>query len=505
MVYVSPATRAATAQPGNATSTASFGSQIRTILNVWKDKEKGYDPNEVYEMTVAEIFPENRPSEILLYEQSSSIRNATVSSLAQTVVSWAAKADRLDDFKKRIAEREAEPRAQVQAMVLNGMVALEQKDIPAINANLAKLVQRVTKQPVPRDVDLACHIAVPAWTADDSLREQCIEIYRKKLAANKKSELGKIATRVNRHLAANGGEAEVRKFFEGYLAAQQEQYSNYGGDYGIYQMQRSLYRVSGDLAKSNLSELALEYIGRGKDLKHDRNYGNNSDNDGWIETAKRIRALPAEKRYATLKDWTLPKPDRQTVRFSSAWKTKPGDELADFRTSEVQGFPDASLPGLHCNFLDLIDAAAEAGKMDDLKQSVAAVDIKKHPEVEGLQVCIAIRSDDPAAEEIVRKYIKERPERQKHKTLDQNVNHWSEHLACRLSAQKSEELGKLFDDSRWKIIQQNVGGTGKVVRRDYEIRRAKFLDTNVQPGTSDIMQLGPAAPSIHGPLAMAIS
>ncbi len=485
MVYVSPAARAATAQPGNATSAASFGSQIRTILDVWKDKEEGYDPIEVYEMTVAKIFPENRPSEILLYEQSSSIRNATVSSLARTVVSWAAKADRLDDFKKRIAEREAEPRAQVQAMVLNGMVALEQKDIPAINANLAKLVQRVTKQPVPRDVDLACHIAVPAWTADDSLREQCIEIYRKKLAANKKSELGKIATRVNRHLAANGGEAEVRKFFEGYLAAQQEQYANYGGDYGIYQMQRSLYRVSGDLAKSNLSELALEYIGRGKDLKHDRNYGDNSDNDGWIETAKRIRAMPAEKRYATLKDWTLPKPDRQTVRFSSAWSTNSGDELADFRVPGVRDLPDATLPGLHCNFLDLIDAAAEAGKMDDLKQSVAAVDTKKHPEVEGLQVCIAIRSDDPAAEEIVRKYIKERPERQKHKTLDQNVNHWSEHLACRLSAQKSEELGKLFDDSRWKIIQQNVGGTGKVVRRDYEIRRAKFLDTNVQPGTFD--------------------
>ena len=485
MAYISPAGRAATVQPGNATSMTSFGSQIRTILNVWKNKEEGYDPIEVYEMTVAEIFPENRPAEILLYESSSSIGNASVSSLAQTVVSWAAKADRLDDFKKRIAERESQSRAEVQAMVLKGMVALEQKDIPAIDANLKKLIERVTKQPVPRDVDLACHIAVPAWTADDSLREQCIEIYRKKLSANKKSQLGKIATRVNRHLAANGGEAEVRKFFEGYLAAQQEQYSNYGGDYGIYQMQRSLYRVSGDLAKSGLSELALEYIGRGKDLKHDRNYGNSTGVAGWIETAKRIRAMPADKRYETLKDWTLPKSDRQTMRFSSAWKTKSSDALADFRVPEVRDLPDATLPGLHCNFLDLIDAAAEAGKMDDLKQSVAAVDLKKYPAAEGLQVCVAIRSDDPAVEEVVRKYIKGRKDRLKNKALDQDTNHWSEHLVYRLCAQHSDELGKLFDEDRQKIIQKNIGGTGKVVRRDYEIRRSKFLDTNVQPGTSE--------------------
>ena len=469
-----------TSGAGNATNAAGYGTQIVDILKVWEDTE-GYEPAEVYEMVVGEIFPENRPQEILLYESSSSISYAKVSSLAQTVVSWAAKAGRLDDLKKRIAARESQPAAQVQALVLRGIIGIEEKDLAAIQQSLTKLVERANSQPVPRELVLACHVAVPAWSADDSLREQCIEIYRKKMATDKEPSLGKIATRVNRHLAANGGEEEVRQFIESYLAAQQTKYSRYGGDYGIRQMKQALYKVSEDLAEANMSELALEYIGRAEDIKTDR-YGRSSTAKGWGKTAKRIRSLAAKERYAKLKEWTLPKPDRQTVRFASAWNAVANEELSDFRPKD-RPLPTSSLPGLQNNFLDLIDAATEAGKMKDLKKAVAAVNAKRHPLIEALQTCVALRSKDSAAKGLVKKYIANQADRNKNEALDQTANQWCDHLVYRLGMQHSEEVSQLYDDHREKIIKQNVGGTGKIARREYEMVRSKTLGAKIKPGT----------------------
>jgi len=249
IVYTSSSRRSSNSKGGDATSPSGFGSQIIEILKIWK-KKKSYEPVEVYDMVVGELFPDNRPKEIVLYENSKSISDARVSSLAHTVVSWAAKADRLDDLKKRIATRESYPTAEVQAMVLRGMIALEEDNFTVAKENLVKLVNHITNQPVPRNVDLACHVAVPSWLADKSLRGPCIEIYRKKIATDKNPSLGKLTSRVNQHLAANGGDKEIGNFFEGYLTSQQAKYSNYGGDYGVYQMQQSLYKIKNDIANS---------------------------------------------------------------------------------------------------------------------------------------------------------------------------------------------------------------------------------------------------------------
>ena len=483
MIYIQ-SSGSPTSTPSNATTASEFGSQVADILDAWKTA-KGYDPVEVYEMVVGEIFPENRPQEILLYEDSSNIGNGSTSSLARKVVSWAAIADRLDDFKQRIASRESQRPAEVQANVLKGMVALEEEDFAAVQDVLTKFVDRLGDRPVKREILLACHVAVPAWSADESLRGQCIEIYRKKLASDEKPDLGVISTRVNRHLATNGGEAEVRKFIEGYLSAQQAQYSNYGGDYGIYQMQRALFRVSGDLAESNLTDLALHYLGRGQDLKHSRNYGGRSQSNQWAAIANRIRALSPEERYEKLKEWTLPKQDRQTVRFSSAWSADSGDELADFRAPENRETPDASIPGLQNSFLDLIDAAVEAGKLDDLKNAVASVDKKAHPEIEGLHLGVAIRANDPTAKELVKKYVEQSDKRGKHtESLKRTTNNWIELLVYRLCLQHSEEMAMLFDNHRWKIIKANVGGSASSTRREYEKLRSQSLQASIEPGES---------------------
>ena len=472
---------------GSATSASQFGVQVISVLDAWKLKKDAYDPGEVYDMVVGELFPNNRPDEILLYEQSNGINNASVSSLARVVVGWAAKADRMDDLNERIEQRASKPQAEVQAMVLKGMIALEKEDHEATAANLKSLLERVTAKPVPRDVLLACHIAVPAYDADKSLRELCIDVYRKNMEANKNPNLGTIASRVNRHLAANGGEAEVRQFFEDYLIAQQAQYSNYGGDYGVYQMQNALFRAAADVSKANLTDLAMEYIGRGKDIKMSTNYGSN-DVSGWADIAKRIRSKPADQRYETLKEWTLPKTDRQSVRFVSAWDEPDGEELNDFYIPEVRDLPESSLPGLHCNFLDLIDAASEAGKMDDLASSIKDLDTKKYPDIEALKVCIAIKTKDPAAKEMAKKYADSHLERARVKRdrSDRTNGYWCEHLVYRMLMQNlPAEAFDIYESHRKRIfeVRELDGDAIDAARRDYEVMRATMLDAKIEPGS----------------------
>ena len=488
---------------GSSPLTASqFGEQISQVLDAWEVKKDAYNAAEVYEMVVGELFPANRPEEILLYEESNQISNASVSSLANIVVQWAAKADRLDDLKNRIQQRSSDPRSAVQAMVLSGMIALETKDTDAIAASLQGLLDHVTEKPVPRDIKLACHVAVPAFNADKSLRELCIDVYRKEMEASKSPSLGKIASRVNRHLAANGGEEEVRKFFENYLIAQQTQYANYGGEYGIYQMQRAMYRAAADVAKANLTDLALEYIGRGQDIKLSENYSGNRIT-GWTDIAKRIRAVPPEKRYESLKEWTLPKSDRQTVRFVCSWNQPTKNELLDFYDPDVRDLPEASLSGLHCNFLDLIDAAAAAGKMDDLKTTLDAIDIKKYPLIEPLKICISIYTQDAAAPEMVEKYVNAYAEREKRiedrgrSRSGRETNQWCEHLIYRLFLQKFPAQASIYQNQLARIFGNNLDGSSVVARRDYENAQAKELNAKLQPGTREPLlywsQRGPAS------------
>ena len=467
----------------------TFGEQIAAVLKVWESKPDVYDANEVYDMVVEKIFPTNRPEEILLYENSNGIDSATVSSLAQTVVKWAVKANRIDDLKRRIQQRASVPRSAVQAMVLDGMIALEKKDVDATRASLDSLLKNITDQPIPRNVKLACHVAVPAYDADKSLREVCVNVYRKHIQTSENSNLGIVSSRVNRFLAANGGEAEVRKFFEDYLNAQQAQYADYGGDYGVYQMQRALYRVASDVAKANLTDLALEYVGRGQNVKMTSNYGDNQVQD-WELIARRVRAQPAKQRYQRLKEWTLPKEGRQTVRFVSTWNVPTGKELADFYSPEIRDLPESSLPGLNNNFLDLIDAAADAGKMADLKTALDTIDTKKHPEIEALKVCVGIRTEDTSAIDMVKAYLKGHDERSKDvedqygRSGESQIKYsWCDHLVFRLFTEKHPTKSDIFEEHRDRIFRFDSRTTSRMARRDYAKSQARSLQAKLQPGT----------------------
>jgi tetratricopeptide (TPR) repeat protein len=91
-------------------------------------------PGEVYEVLIAVVLPAARPNEIFLYTPMPStravslagqVRNALVNStsVGNRLASWAVRAGKADDLRRRIEERKANPGAKVAADVLLGQLA----------------------------------------------------------------------------------------------------------------------------------------------------------------------------------------------------------------------------------------------------------------------------------------------------------------------------------------------------------------------------------------------
>ena len=470
---------------------AAFGKIITSILERWEDSDgegvaEGYQVQDVYQMLAEKVFPSNRRNEILMFEDSSGVENADVKSLGQELVKWADRADQLADLQKKIEQRESKPAAIVAAMVLKGLVALQKKDIPTVNLMLEKLLTRITEQPVPRDVLLACHLATPAYEVDPAILPTAVAIFKKQLSVSpSKKGVGKMVNRVNRHLVANGSEEEVKKFFEEHLAKQQAQYANYSGDYGMYQVQIALYEIAGGVAKTDLPELALDYFGRGLDMKATQ-YGRGTKSEKvWSQVANKVRGLNPTQRFKTLLTWTLPESNRQTLRFVAGWKPRSEASPNALLNTDSQSERQSSLPGLNCNFLDLTDAAVEAKSLGDLKAAVDEVDYEKFPKVDVLKACIAIAEDDiQTAKKLVRQRI-DKADTPKQSRNRYSSDKWLDVLLYRLCMRHSDELATLYDfEQRRKIFSVAPTNVKSALRRDFELSRARKLDAKLTPGVS---------------------
>ncbi|MBI2478144.1 MAG: hypothetical protein HYV60_05710, partial [Planctomycetia bacterium] len=80
---------------------------LRKVIAKWEGD--AYPAQEVYELLVPIVFPENRQAEILMYADSSKLYEARVSSLGEILVQWANAAKQLDDLGNRIDARTQNP------------------------------------------------------------------------------------------------------------------------------------------------------------------------------------------------------------------------------------------------------------------------------------------------------------------------------------------------------------------------------------------------------------
>jgi tetratricopeptide (TPR) repeat protein len=462
-------------------------STLRAIIEKWQGDE--YEPAAVYDLLHPIVLPASRPADILLYADTSKLQDAKAISLGATLVEWAQRAEKLEDLNRRITERKQHPQSLIPALALQTLIALKEQKLDAAGTHLNALAQKVEQGALPHMVPLACQAAIPASSVPE-LRDAAFKVLqvavRQQAQPNPQDDvpLGTLVGMVNKFLANQP--QKVKEFYETFMVGRQANYSRYGGDYGLYLQWRDWARIADEAAKAGVPSVALDYMGRVADFR----YQNNSRPSLTIALATVCRALRSQtpqERYEAWRDWTLPAEGRQNVRLIAEWvqpTTMPGAFLPKDR-------PQTVLRDEHmlCNFHELLDAAEEAGKFEELRNQVRATLDQKLPNAETLWALILVRANEPQAlAPILAERKKTLPERSKREPNQPAPDLWGDILVYR-ACMKSPEFARLYGQSTLGLraalhSQYQFQALSHV---SYDLLNRTALDTGAQ--------LRPGAPS----------
>ncbi len=297
----------------NEDPTTKIESQVAQTLHKvvknWKGEQ--YPAEDVYELLRPLVLPTNRPSEIMMYADSSSLHNAVVSSLGSLLVDWAKKAGSMEDLKAQVEARQKNPSSQVAGSTLLTLIAIATEKMDDAKASLDQLLQQSQKGNSKVLLQLACHAAIPA-TNFESLRPVAFAICRKFLeqqtqvttveSETEPSMPDKLADKVTRYLASTGDTESVKNYFESLMSARQLSYSRYGGSYGIYRQMQDAASFAGDAARIGMPSLALDFLGRALDMET-REYSKPSSRLPLTIIFQHLMTKSPQERYQAWHDW----------------------------------------------------------------------------------------------------------------------------------------------------------------------------------------------------------
>ncbi|MCA9175369.1 MAG: DUF1583 domain-containing protein [Planctomycetales bacterium] len=379
-----------------SSSPETFAQPLLPVMQVWREKA-GYDPNDVYELLAPLVFPESRPTEIMLYPQSVSAHPA---SLAQELVYWSERAKRLDDLEKRIASRSDSPSAQAPGHVLGIQIALSRGGAEELEKQVVALAEWLQSQNHPRpQMVTALHGVLPAVDfvgASETTLERGYALMQKYVEHPEGgSPLGELGGKVMRRLARQGDSDAVKRMLDAYLTVQQAQYAHYSGDYGQYRQWQDLASVATVAARFGATEAAATYLGQVHDIKL-KDRSRPDVRQALTRLIADKRRLDPQQRYEFWRDWTLPTDTRKTLRVVTAFTplTQHPQVPEELRTEDFVS-----------NVTELIAAAAAVGKLDEVRQRLEQAQKDKLPHVKYLLPLVHLASGDlKSAEPLVRSF-----------------------------------------------------------------------------------------------------
>ena len=490
-VASAPAVSSLTAQSsGQADEIEQLVSEsLISIVSHWNGP--AYRADEVYTLLRPVVLPPSRPTEVLLYADSSGLNEALVSDAGSVVIEWARKADRLDEFAEAVRERVEASAFDLPARVLLVKSALAQEDLKAAEAELEALAAKLTQALTESSATLACHAALPASELPE-LKEPAFRILRATVklraqaAATNRSDvsIGPLQRRVIRYLADEGQNAEVAAFFEEYLASRQGYYSRYSGDSGLYRQWRDWATLATEAVQVGAVPTALDFLGRTVDFEMDR-YSRPSVRDALAGVLKETESLPAEERYRLWRDWSLPTEGRRAVRI--VVEQYPLDRTpAEFRSPEVAPPKFLQSRDLHSNLYCLLDAAEECGRLEELRGLVKPA---VQEQVEGAEILwplVLIRMGDlQAATPVLNELAATMKERNERKEGQPRIDISRDYLVYHAALQ-SPAASRLYMKHRTKLREQlrNRGGSRFLSRLDADYARARAAEVkaSIEPG-----------------------
>jgi hypothetical protein len=435
-------------QGASAIETEVAGT-LRRVFQRWKGDE--YAPDAVYDLLHPIVLPSSRPADILLFADVTKLRDARAVSLGNTLVEWAARAKKLADLRKRVAARKQNPQSLIPALVLETLIELSEHKPDAARKHLEDLGRAVEGGALPQMVQVACLAAIPAADVPE-LKAPAYDVLqvavRQETTANSNSDeasLGALAGMVSKHLAHEPD--KVKSFYEAFLAARQQYYSRYGGDYGLYIQWRDWAGVAEAAAKAGVLPVAMDFMGRVVDF----HYQNNPRPGLTIPLATSTRLLRSrspQERYETWRDWTLPTKGRKTVRLLAEWCEPTAVPAAFLPTDSTETVDADSSENLLCNLTELVDAAQEANKLDELRELARAARDQKNQDAILLWTLVELRrGQKDAAEKAVSALTKSLAARNKPRQGRRQSGVWGDYVVFS-ECMKSAELAAIYGSAR---------------------------------------------------------
>lgn len=362
----------------------SVDSALLNLVTKWK--KLGVASGDMYDVIAMAVFPESRPAEMFL---SADVRRAgmvytmlsgssawSVASnpppevfggsggdrgLAGLLSQLAIDAGKVDDLKKKIESREKQPLGEMPAKFLSFTFALKANDEAKATEILKALGDRAAKDSSSATLDMVsklCQIALDRPTLAPVAEPILQKVAMNYAIAKNFAAASELAEKIVAHHVKRGDKKQaiaLMKTMETtaktFMTPDQNFHERMGHWYlkaGSVEDSLKSYAIAADMASTDGADASR------RSRRVEPQMGN------FVNLVQHLLELPADKRYAALKGWTLPGEKRKTLRYS------------------IGMIPDAmpppafvKLPPLErgryvSTMLLLVDAAKEAGKLDEL-------------------------------------------------------------------------------------------------------------------------------------------
>jgi hypothetical protein len=357
----------------NVAQDAAQDQRVRTSVEralaeldkLWQAKKAA--PAEVAEVLMQVVLPDTRPAEVFPYPIALAGNTEHPRSAGELLVGWAVRAGKADDLRKRVEARRSQPLAEVPAQVLLGQVARGLADNASTQTALGNLARRLEKDKLQTTAELACLVALPSLAdpATEGPALAVVEAATKSLSGTNTSEPAEsLHIALARHQLKAGRAEEGAKQLREALALGERVAAM--GQRDNPAARRQVYRkIAAEFARAGQWLDALEILGQYADVPAGSYYNAEAGAHPIALVARRLVALPAKERYERLKAWTLPTAGRKSVRVVAAFVPE------DAPPEPFGKFPNAADRGVASTAQILIDAAREAGRLDELAAELA--------------------------------------------------------------------------------------------------------------------------------------
>ena len=369
-------------------ATGPIEARLAELEALWA--RDGVPPRAIYEVLRDVVLPVGRPSDVDLYPLGLGLATARQPrSLADSLASRAVLVGAVDELKQVVSGRHGSPISELSRLVLLARVDLAAGRAEAASDSLDQIEARLRKDTLRASAELASHAALPALEVPKAEKsaEAVLDRAIRNLSAQAGTEpVGTLMQALAGHDLDRARLDSGRKRLREYLDLQDKalaQNQNNPAFLAYYRRGNTL-RAAAAFARRGLLPETLEMLGRYAELPPTQ-FTESSPNDTLAALARGLATIPAEERHRLLKEWTLPTAGRKVVRSLVGFLSDANVPPAVFGASNA--IPPG---GVIATPLLLIEAARQAGKLDELAGEVRALEEKSVEEARPLLILVEI-------------------------------------------------------------------------------------------------------------------